>query len=101
MGSKEAHLLSAYYTANVGYQPNAGYNSLPCYEEMYTFATSQSNYYNMVFNCLSRAIGYPTLVNKGWAGCTGGNKCGRCEGDCDSDNDCHHGYKCFQRSDVQ
>eukprot|EP01049_Picozoa_sp_SAG25_P005918 SAG25_NODE_422_length_8201_cov_86.324940_1_plen_2351_part_10 len=30
--------------------------------------------------------------------CTATNKCGQCEGDCDSDQDCRAGLKCFQRS---
>lgn len=38
------------------------------------------------------------LINKGGSGCTASNKCGKCEGDCDSDNDCAPGLKCFQRS---
>ena len=41
---------------------------------------------------------YNRLKNKGASGCTSGNKCGVCEGDCDNDNDCKSGLKCFQRS---
>ena len=40
----------------------------------------------------------PILVNKGGSGCTASNKCGECEGDCDSDSDCHGSLKCFQRN---
>ena len=38
------------------------------------------------------------LNTKGGSACTASNKCGKCEGDCDSDNDCAAGLKCFQRS---
>jgi len=37
------------------------------------------------------------LNNKGGSGCTASSKCGKCTGDCDSDNDCAAGLKCFQR----
>lgn len=36
------------------------------------------------------------------AGCdTGSNQCGLCQGDCDSDAECKHGYKCFHRYDDE
>merc|ERR1719163_1674121 len=38
------------------------------------------------------------LISKGWSGCSSHKKCGKCRGDCDSDNDCKHGLKCFQRN---
>ena len=41
------------------------------------------------------------LNNKGGAACIPSNKCGKCEGDCDSDNDCASGLRCFQRSTVK
>jgi hypothetical protein len=37
------------------------------------------------------------LINNGGSGCTASSKCGKCTGDCDSDNDCAAGLKCFQR----
>ena len=30
-------------------------------------------------------------------GCTAANPCGKCEGDCNDDNDCRGDLKCFQR----
>merc|ERR1711865_161499 len=40
-----------------------------------------------------------TAVNDmGASGCTSSNKCGQCEGDCDSDADCRTGLMCFQRT---
>jgi len=33
----------------------------------------------------------------GKSGCKGSAKCGECQGDCDNDNDCSNGLKCFQR----
>jgi hypothetical protein len=38
-----------------------------------------------------------TLQNLGGSGCTPSKTCGQCQGDCDSDNDCASGFKCFQR----
>lgn len=38
------------------------------------------------------------VVDKGTAGCTPSKKCTVCQGDCDSDNDCATGLKCFQRT---
>jgi hypothetical protein len=34
----------------------------------------------------------------GGSGCKSSKKCGECQGDCDSDNDCSNGLKCFQRN---
>ena len=39
-----------------------------------------------------------SLVSKGVNGCSAGNKCARCEGDCDSDDQCTAGLKCYQRN---
>jgi len=47
---------------------------------------------------LAKSTGLKSLVNKGGSGCTSSRKCGMCEGDCDSDNDCGTGLKCHQRS---
>ena len=44
------------------------------------------------------AFGGFRLKDKGASGCTSRNKCDVCEGDCDNDNDCKSGLKCFQRS---
>jgi hypothetical protein len=38
------------------------------------------------------------LQNKGASGCTKTEPCGQCQGDCDSDDDCADGLRCFQRS---
>merc|ERR1719191_2172440 len=40
----------------------------------------------------------PPLENHGFNGCIPGSECGVCQGDCDTDNDCRAGLKCFQRS---
>jgi hypothetical protein len=37
---------------------------------------------------------YPNYREKD---CEGNNKCGRCEGDCDNDDECATGLRCFQR----
>jgi len=37
----------------------------------------------------------------GNSGCKGSTKCGECQGDCDNDNDCSNGLKCFQREKGQ
>ena len=38
-----------------------------------------------------------TLYNGGGSFCTPTTPCHRCQGDCDTDNDCNQGLKCFQR----
>merc|ERR1712080_166957 len=43
-------------------------------------------------------IGSTEVVDLGSSGCTSSRKCGPCEGDCDSDNDCQSGLKCYQRT---
>jgi len=42
---------------------------------------------------------YPALVNLGGSGCTTKKPCTRCQGDCDTDNDCKGPLRCFQRND--
>ena len=42
---------------------------------------------------------FPEVEDKGAEGCTSGNKCGLCEGDCDEDDDCEGSLKCFQREE--
>ena len=42
-----------------------------------------------------------SLVNKGVNGCTNAAKCGKCQGDCDSDAQCATGLKCYQRNDQK
>ena len=39
-----------------------------------------------------------TLYNGGTSFCTPTTPCHRCQGDCDTDNDCNQGLKCFQRN---
>ena len=41
------------------------------------------------------------LVNKGGNGCTASRKCATCAGDCDRDDDCQLGLKCWQRSSSE
>lgn len=38
------------------------------------------------------------LVNLGGTGCTASAPCGVCHGDCDGDQDCNPGLKCFERN---
>ena len=33
----------------------------------------------------------------GWSGCSSSEKCGKCGGDCDNDDECGAGLKCWQR----
>lgn len=39
--------------------------------------------------------------NVGATGCTPASKCSRCEGDCDTDDDCTSGLKCKQRDNNE
>lgn len=39
-----------------------------------------------------------TRITGGWSGCTKSNRCGMCQGDCDNDQDCGHGLRCFERN---
>jgi hypothetical protein len=41
------------------------------------------------------------LMNLGGSGCTASSPCGECQGDCDSDSDCHGGLVCFQRDGLE
>ena len=38
------------------------------------------------------------ITDKGPDGCTSSNQCGRCEGNCDNDNDCTGDLTCYQRT---
>jgi hypothetical protein len=41
------------------------------------------------------------LLNLGDSGCTASAPCEACQGDCDSDDDCNSGLKCFQRNGYE
>merc|ERR1740130_744550 len=47
---------------------------------------------------LGYGFGAIPLLNLGPSGCTASKPCEACQGDCDSDNDCNSGLKCYQRS---
>ena len=53
---------------------------------------------NLTLTHMGSYDGLLPLVDKGNNPDTSQNKLGKCEGDCDSDNDCKPGLKCFQRS---
>ena len=53
---------------------------------------------NLTLTHMGSYDGLLPLVDKGGNPDTSQNKLGKCEGDCDSDNDCKPGLKCFERS---
>ena len=54
-----------------------------------------------VMHCANTLDSGPRLVSLGGSGCTETQPCRKCQGDCDSDKDCHGGLKCFQREGNQ
>lgn len=49
----------------------------------------------LLFTTISQAG--TELIDLGNSGCHPGHLCGQCEGDCDSNDDCLPGLKCYQR----
>jgi hypothetical protein len=50
--------------------------------------------------CFVPPIPQGTLQSLGHHGCTSSAQCGQCQGDCDSDDDCADGLRCFRRSSL-
>ena len=56
---------------------------------------------NLLVTILPQSTELIAIVNKGGSGCTNSAKCNKCEGDCDTDNDCVGSLKCFQRGNSE
>ena len=50
--------------------------------------------------CCKSTVG-TRLTNKGGSGCSCSKRCGVCTGDCDRNDDCARGLRCFQRNDKR